>query len=65
VKAQKDLQPFERAMRLKLGLDTVPSKPVPKESKTTLTEKTPAEEWFAELHPGMSEEDLERLAQEF
>jgi hypothetical protein len=64
VKAQKDLQPFERAMRLKLGLDTVPSKPAPKESKTTSTSRTPAQAWLAELHPGMSEEALKRLAQE-
>ena len=64
MKEQKDMSPFARAMRVKLGLVQPQSEPEVDKLESSTTGKTFAQEWFEEMNPDLSEEAAKRLIQE-
>jgi len=62
---QKDMSPFARAMRVKLGLVQPRSESDQNVPEDSSTGKTIAQELFAEIHPDLTDEELNKLMQEF
>ena len=60
---QKDMSPFARAMRVKLGLVQPHSEPGQNGSKTSSTELTEAEELYKTLYPDLTDAEREELSQ--
>ena len=62
---QKDMSPFARAMRVKLGLVQPQSESEDNVSKDSSTGKTLAYDLYAEAHPHLNEEQVNKLMQEY
>ena len=58
---QKDMSPFARAMRVKLGLVQPHSESAPTEPNGISTELTGAEELYATLYPDLTDEERKEL----
>ncbi len=61
MKEQKDMSPFARAMRVKLGLVQPHSESASTQSNGISTESTEAEELYATLFPDLTEEERREL----
>ena len=61
---QKDMSPLERTILLAASRERELSRPAPIESKGFMNGSTVAQDMLREAHPDLSDEALNRLAQE-